>query len=393
MTTVAAESLAATPAWRREPYRIFFPLGFALTWAGVLHWALVAVGVLDGYHAVFHSIVQIQGFLMCFAVGFLFTAIPRRTQTSAPAGWQIIACVLCPIGTAISAWYEVWAVSQLFWFVLVSILVGFVLRRFLATDAGRSPPASFVWVPISLATGVIGSLLTAMRGILGHEGIALHDFGRLLVTQGMFVGLVLGIGGMVIPLLTRGESAPDSSEANRGARALHVLAALSLIGTFALENWQSSELGYATRAIVTALVLVFGCHAYRRPTRTGWHRWIVWLSPWCMPIGYTLAALDPVRQQAGLHVVFIGCFAMLTLTVGLHVTLAHGFAKELVFGRPWQVPVYAGLLLVAIMFRGLAHYDRGNMMLWLGLAATAFLLGTLFWASLMLRGLIPRPSE
>ena len=57
------------PLWRHEPYRLFFPLGALLAWAGVLHWLLHSVGLLASYEPVFHSIAQIQGFMMCFAVG------------------------------------------------------------------------------------------------------------------------------------------------------------------------------------------------------------------------------------------------------------------------------------------------------------------------------------
>jgi hypothetical protein len=71
------------PRWRAEPYRILFPLGALLAWAGVLHWLLLATGATDEYRSTFHAIAQIQGLMTCFAVGFLFTFIPRRT--GAPA--------------------------------------------------------------------------------------------------------------------------------------------------------------------------------------------------------------------------------------------------------------------------------------------------------------------
>ena len=73
-------------AWvRREPYLLFFPLGILLSWTGVGHWLLYALGVIGDYRPIFHSMVQIQGFMMCFAVGFLFTMIPRRTGTDPPS--------------------------------------------------------------------------------------------------------------------------------------------------------------------------------------------------------------------------------------------------------------------------------------------------------------------
>ena len=67
----------------------------------MLHWLLFALGVSDEYRSIFHSMAQIQGFLACFAVGFLFTMIPRRTGTPPPAPWQMVIGLAAPIGTTV----------------------------------------------------------------------------------------------------------------------------------------------------------------------------------------------------------------------------------------------------------------------------------------------------
>jgi hypothetical protein len=46
---VNGQAALSTPAWRREPYRMFFPLGLILAWAGILHWLLHAAGFLPNY--------------------------------------------------------------------------------------------------------------------------------------------------------------------------------------------------------------------------------------------------------------------------------------------------------------------------------------------------------
>ena len=48
-----SDALASAPLCRREPFRLFFPLGVLLAWAGVGHWLLHALGVLDNYRPVF----------------------------------------------------------------------------------------------------------------------------------------------------------------------------------------------------------------------------------------------------------------------------------------------------------------------------------------------------
>src|SRR5690606_13480957 len=91
--------------WRSQPYRIFFPLGAALAWAGVLPWLISALDLGPGKGPIVHSIAQIQGFLACFAVGFLMTMIPRRTGTAPPTSLELALCALALAGTVAGAWF------------------------------------------------------------------------------------------------------------------------------------------------------------------------------------------------------------------------------------------------------------------------------------------------
>jgi len=80
--------------WRREPFRIFFPLGIALAWIGIGHWVAYAAGWIGTYSCTAHGLVQIQGFLLAFALGFLLTAIPRRTASEPASAIGIVAAAL-----------------------------------------------------------------------------------------------------------------------------------------------------------------------------------------------------------------------------------------------------------------------------------------------------------
>src|SRR5262249_40206052 len=73
-------------ALRREPHQLLFPLGVAITGIGVLPWIFFALGLTEVYRPIFHSVVfrsmfhplaEIEGFLTCFAVGLIFTMLPR----------------------------------------------------------------------------------------------------------------------------------------------------------------------------------------------------------------------------------------------------------------------------------------------------------------------------
>ncbi len=417
--TEQPDLIAQAPAWRAEPYRIFFPLGMLLAWAGIAHWLIWSLGGLEEYHSVFHSIAQIQGFLMCFAVGFLFTAIPRRTQTAPPRAWQMWVGILAPVATTALAWFGMFDKSQYPWLILFFTLLFFSLSRFRDPKAGRKAPDSFIWVPISLFFGLAGTALFALYGILiKHEKdldpmatlsqhyAHIHELGNVLLLQGMFLGFIVGVGGMVLPLLTVGDSPPDSTKSSWWVRGLHLLAALALLGTMFLEVWdfgerphilirtlQGRSTAYLLRGLLVLILLLATAKIWRLPRKEGRHRWLIWLSAWAIPAGYLIGAALGTNYQAGLHIVFIAGFALMVFSVGLHVSLAHGGRPELVSAKNWQVPVYGGLILLAAGIRMLRHLEPADMKLWIGLSASLFLIATVAWTNLWLKSLVkPDPS-
>lgn len=377
-----ASSVGAAPLWRREPYRVLFPLGVALAWAGVLHWLLLAVGATDAYRSIFHSMAQIQGFVTCFAVGFLFTMIPRRTGTEAPAPWQMAVALGAPVATTVCAWFERWAAAQAFWLLLMGVVLTFALRRFRPGDI----PDSFVWVVAGLACGIGGAVLAGVGA--ATDAMWLHDVGRGLVLQGMTTGLVIGVGGFLLPAITRGQ-APPLPRPRR--KALHALAALAFAASFPLEA-ESTRAGFALRAAAVALAFVPAARLWRRPSLPGLHRRLVWVAAWMLPLGFAFVAALPEERRIGLHIVFIGCFALLLFSVSVHVLLSHGGDAALLDASPWQLQVLAALLGLALASRLLVDLQPDRFHLWLGVAAAAFLSATLVWLQFSVRRLVASPQ-
>lgn len=372
-------STAVAHPLRREPFRLFFPLGVLLSWAGVGHWLLHGLGVLPDFKPIFHAMTQIQGFLICFAIGFLFTMIPRRTETDPPSAVHLVCGAAGPVLTTIAAWFDLWSWAQAGWLLTVGTLLSFLIARLTAAQHRRRPPNSFVWLPISFLMGLGGSLLAGYGAANGDW--SLHHLGQTLVLQGMFVGLVMGVGGLAIPLMTRGEK-PADGNASRGdllARGAHLLAAAVLIASFVIEARGLPGSGYVLRGSVVLLTLILGPELHRLPTRPGWVRRLVWTSAWLVPLGFFLAAVFTEHPKAGLHVTFIGGLAMLTLAVSALVTLAHGGQEALTTGRPWVVPVIAAGCLLAIGARVAMEYDRDRYFEWMSVAAACFLGATFAW--------------
>jgi uncharacterized protein involved in response to NO len=213
----------------------------------------------------------------------------------------------------------------------------------------------------------------------------LHNLGQLLVLQGVFLCLVLGVGGLALPLMTRGEAPPDVAPGSRGALAIaaHLSGAALLIASFVIQIVSSTVAGCALRAAVLAIALVLGPELWRLPSKPGWNRWLVWISPWMLPLGYAWASLQPAYYQAGLHVVFIGGLATLTLAVSTHVILGHGDRSDLVNGRPWQIGAIGFLMAAALCSRIEMVLDVAHRNAWMATAAFYFLAATAIWLVLL----------
>jgi len=136
---------------------------------------------------------------------------------------------------------------------------------------------------------------------------------------------------------------------------------------------------------LVVLVVLLAIRAHLRPTIDGFHRRLVFLAVWMLPLGNLIVALAPEYRRAGLHVVFIGCFALLVFAVSTHVVLSHGARPEQLHGRPRQLVVAAVLLGLALCARVLVDVDPARTAMWIATAGTLFLCATIAWAALVFR--------
>jgi uncharacterized protein involved in response to NO len=379
----------AAPGWRREPYRLLFPLGGGLAVAAVLPFSFRGAG--GGTLGLFHSVAQIEGFLTSFVVGFLFTFLPRRTETRAPDAIEMAAALVLPVAAVGSAWAGETVLAHGLWLGLLLVVLGFAAPRVGRALALRRAPAVLVWVPVALAAGAVGALLVAGSALAGAAwGPRLWAVGRGLLTQGFVAGLVLGMGGVLLPQLTREAPAEAASPVRRGLLARHAAAAAVFYGSFPLEILWEPRGGMALRALTATLVLLLAARIDRPPTVPGLHRRLAWLAAWLLPAGFWLAALLPRLRTAALHVVFVGGFAQLTLAVAAHVVLSHGGRPERLHQSPLALRLMAALLALAFAGRLLAGVDLARIPEWLAVAGAAFAGAVGCWAVLVAPGLRAR---
>ncbi len=364
---------------------MLFPLGVLLASAGVLPWLLFSLGLADVYRPIFHSVVfrsmfhplaEIEGFLSCFAVGSLFAVLPRRTGTTPPSTWQIAIAIAAPIAITICAAAQKWVVGQIAWLALIGMAIEFSQRRLRSSVAPRRWPEASVWIGLALLVGAIGSVLASAGETSGKGAFWLHELGRSLLMQGLFGGMALGIAGL-LPGVDTGGGLPPARKARWGY--VHALGAAIYFASFWIGHLVLLPLGFALRAAVTLGVVLRLVRSPPLSKAPGAPGRAIRTALWMLPLGNAWAALVPESRRAGMHIIYLGCFAVLVLVVSMsfrspypdrEIPLPHVSARRLQIG--WAC------LAVALGARILVEMDPPNFKLWLGLACTSFVIATLF---------------
>jgi uncharacterized protein involved in response to NO len=365
--------------WRTEPFRVFFPAGVLLAWVGVGHWLLYALGVTGTVSCMLHGLVQMQAFMVAFAFGFLWTAVPRRTGTPPATAGEIVAASAGLALTAAGAVAERWALAEIAYAGLVLLLLAFAVRRFVSSRAGRRPPAAFVLIPLGAAHGLAGAALILVSTL--PQGPAWADgLGRLLVEQGVFLCFSIGVGSLVVPLIA-GQPPPadlGSAPGETWKMGAYAAAGIAIFASLLAEHAGFARAAPLARAAVVALGLAVGAGAWRRPGKPGLHRRLVWLALWLMPAGLAASGLWPDYRVPALHVLFIGGFSLLAFGIATHVALGHLGLDRLALGRPRVVVALGVAFGLALLARVVADASP-TYFAHLGWAAAAWIAGSAIW--------------
>jgi len=338
---------------RREPYRLLFPLGALLAWAGVLPWLFFALRIRGAYEPIndvlayrsfLHPLAELDGFLGCFAAGVLLTAFRPP-----PAAWQVAVAALAPLASAVCAALGHWQLGQLASLLLLAVMLEFTLRRL-----DRPWPVSLWWIGMAFLMGAGGAALAEMAAARGNDWFRMHEIGRNLVIQGSFTGLAVAAARV----MRRDEHSPA---------ALHLIAGVVFIASFFLAR---THIGFAIRAAVTVWLAL--------PLRPEWElgprnlrRSFAHLALWMLAVGNAWVALAPQIRRAGLHVIFLGCFTALLLGA--------------LFPRSGEKPSFplrklawaGGLVALSMVGRVMVELDPSQFHLWMGVSSASFLAATL----------------
>jgi uncharacterized protein involved in response to NO len=366
-----------------DPYRIFFPLGVLLGVAGVSIWPLYAFGVLPAYSGRAHALVQTNGFLYAFIAGFLLTAVPRFTGTEPPSLSTQIVLGITLLISAVASELQAFAIGTTAFVVAHAMLLALVGRRFIAR---RQSPPTFVLIGLGLLAGAAGALLNA--GIAWELIPAFWDLlGKRLLTEGMVMLLVLGVGGFLGQRLL-GVTPPRVASNVRLWAAAGSAILITLVSEYGFGvGWMA----FARAAVVTAAI-VTSLRLWQRPAVRSTLSWCVWTSNWLIAAGVWLVALLPRYRVDVLHVLFIGGFSLLIFAIGTRVTLSHGGHDLDRERRSWPLRIALVMGLIAMVARIGAPFAPNSYFQHLAWASLSWIAGTLCWGLYVMTMIRRRPA-
>lgn len=398
---ISTESASAVgESIRREPYRVFFPLAIAIAFVGVGHWLAYAHGWSSGYSGLAHAQIQAGGYVGCFVLGFLMTALPRHSSAAPASLAELAFAIAAVLAQVIALSIGAWTAAMSAQLAIFAFIAGFAGRRFSKARAPVAPPVEFVWLPLGVLIGTSGCVLTIL-GILGFAPPWLQTSGLVMTQQGFLIAIVLGVGGFLAPRLMGhaaaivarpGQSAAAVAAVKRRRVAIHAGAAVALAASFLIEGAGALRPAYALRAAVVTAELAWTARLFRRPVITDLYVKYLWMSLWSLAAGLWAVAILPGWRVAMLHFVFVGGFSLMTFAVGTMVALSHAGEAALLRGR---LPVlrFVGIAVAAALaVRLVAETQLDRYFMWLGAASTIWLIAAAVWIGYLIPRLAKIPA-
>lgn len=363
-----------------DPYRVLFPIG--LTWGviGAGLWPAYALGAIP-YPGTAHRALMIQGFEHSFVLGFLLTAIPGFTKGERCRPAELAIAVVAAIAFGLASLAGQPLAAQVAFVLSVLMLLAAVLRR--VRHAKLIPPLELMFVGFGLLMGLAGGLWQ-LAAVAGWTAGSTPRFGERLVSLGMVLSLVLGVGGLLVPTFAGMRDPlviPGIARAHewRGRLVFYATLIAAFTLAFVAELAGHPRSGAMLRALAASTLGLLVWKLWRLPGRRDVPAFVLWTSGWLVMAGLWVVALDPAFTLGGLHLVFIGGFGLLTLGIGTRVVVAHGHHPLADEGRvltPWVVTA-VGLALLA---RLAAEWVPARSTLLLATSGAAWVVGWSLWA-------------
>lgn len=365
---------------------MLFPLGAACGIAGALAWVAQALGVTP-WPLMLHAAFMVEGFELAFVTGFLLTAMPAFTHGAKCRPWELAGAAGGVALFAIARLAGPEPLAHALFAATLAFAAVAVARR--VRLGAAAPPEEFALVGAGMLMGIAGGVMQALAAA-GLYAEPSPRLGLRLVSRGMVLALVLGLGGLLVPTFAMIRDplrimgvAPAGQR--RPRREFIAAIALLIAGALGAEALGHPQLAAWTRLAAGAASTLLAWKLWRLPQHRARLPWALWSAGLSVLLGLAAAALLPAHEIAAWHVVFIGGYGLLTMAIGTRVVVTHGGHDVRDEGRVLGMSSLAALALAAVV-RARAGEAEPGLAPWL---ATAGAFWTIAWG-LWLLAAMPR---
>lgn len=361
---------------QREPYFYLFNLGVAAASLGVLLWLAFYTGTLSSYPIRAHGSIMFFSFLFSFVIGFLMTAIPKMTRSSPASSNEILLALLLCAGHCFFYLVPAANFSVCIVALQLSFINIFIVRRVLQTKI--IPFEGFVFLLFSFALAWFGVVWT-----LFFSGGDFKYF-YMFCGEAFVLNAVCGIGVRLIPVISRAPAALPVDQLNRFPAYLEfVIYGFLLNLTYVLEFLGHTQLANGGRVIFLIYYTLVKFKIFQKPVQLSVAGIGLKAALLGLIAGYGLITFNIGGYLAGMHVVYISGFTLLTMMVASRVAIAHSQRSINMEIRSVPLILTIGLFLSSAILRYLMSWN--SQMKTVVLAIVFFLTALWIWNIFILK--------
>lgn len=369
----------------RDPYRLFFPLGAMSLLYGLILWMLYGLFEFGDFPYEKHIMLFLGGYLSFSVIGFLLTAIPRFTSTDFLTKNELFLFALAILFSIVTFLIDK---IGFFWgtiHILFFLLIVFAAKRF--SERKNNPPYTFIFVGLGVILGALGSLIMSLSYISPAEFHSLEKFGTIIFYDYTVFSLILGVGGRLIPGIL-GFSEVVNRQRNiyeKNAPFFKMiptriwLSLFFLITAIILELKGFERYSWSIKAFLVTFFSIKYWQLYKKPKLLKWHRQILRLSCFFLVLGSWVLCFSNQYTTHLKHMIYIGCYSLLTLMVASRVIIAHSNESLDYEYRKYPYLFVGALIAIASFTRILAPFIEDSYLPHLGYSALLFGAAVIIW--------------
>lgn len=341
--------------FRKEPFRLFFPCGILASVIGVSLWPLVYAGWLTFFPGEAHARLMIEGFVGAFAIGFLGTAFPKMIESPSLTWTELSILLASHLGCVVAhTCGKIPLGDGLFLFTWL-FMIGCLLVR-LAFFRKDLPPPGFILAGMGLLTGVTGVAMILIEQIVTPTMFQ-HTLARLFLYEGFLLGPIIGIGGFLFPRFFHSDDSRGQRQPTWQRRAMTGGAVgMFVLGTYITQSYGFDTSSSIARAVVVSVYLLTQVCPFRRGRGTGSLSTMLRAAIAFLLLGIFVSGVSAVFQTAVKHVMFVGGYGLIALTIATRVSWGHSGNINLTEGKRRSLRFILAFILLAMATRIVADF-------------------------------------